>query len=658
MNFFEHQDRARTQTVWLLFLFVIAVLGLVIFACIFVAIFFSYNYYRLDKEQQFIEIIKQTPPDLLLQVAVAIFCIVFLASIFRFIQLASGGSRVAESLGGMLLNISSNNHKEQILLNVVEEMAIASGVPTPQVYLLEEQGINAFAAGSKPSNAVVGVTRGAIEQLSREELQGVIAHEFSHIFNGDMRLNMRLVGMLYGIVVIGHIGYMIMRATSRGVSYSRNGKNNTLPFVVLGLGLMLIGFAGTFCGRLIQSAVSRQREYLADASAVQYTRNPEGISAALRKIGGLSSSSYIEHSAAPELSHFFFGSITKFSLSSLFATHPPIEKRIQRLEGRIVEPIDSLTNTSGIREPNPAVSGFNENAVTVKELVSGFNAFDFEDQTSKTAALRNQLARKAIGTLPAVVVKSAHESYGARAIIYSLLLDEKKNINQKQLNILHKSIDHVLYGFVESFYQHFDKKRTGYLTALDLCIPALRELTSDQQKEFLKVCSLLIHADNRIDIFEWSLYALVKFSLEPQRFDPQNWHINSRSDIYWFRGHLAVVVSAVVHVGFFDTLDNVDTDVSFEQIEDVFYDAMSSLEIKKISVISPQNNNVDRFVRSLKRLKSLHPLQKPKLMNALAVAVASDGVIKPIEIQLLRAIAQTLDCPLPFLIKEDLENLD
>jgi Zn-dependent protease with chaperone function len=219
------------------------------------------------------------------------------------------------------------------LLNVVEEMALASGTPTPPVYLMDrEDGINAFAAGFSPNDAVIGVTRGTATRLDRDELQGVIAHEFSHILNGDMRLNLRLMGLLHGILIIGMLGYFILRMSffSQGRRRSRDGKDG-VPIVVIGAGLAVIGFAGTFFGNLIKAAVSRQREFLADASAVQFTRHPDGIAGALKKIGGFAQGSSIENPNAPIASHMFFGRATS-GFNAMFATHPPLAERIRRVD--------------------------------------------------------------------------------------------------------------------------------------------------------------------------------------------------------------------------------------------------------------------------------------------------------------------------------------
>ena len=291
MDFFASQDDARKKTGLLLFYFGLAVLSIIIAVYIAFAFFFAYQGSRAS-QFSFYSI---WDPELFVTVAGVTILIVICGSLYKISILKSGGAGVAEMLGGKLIPASTQDFLEKRLLNIVEEMAIASGVPVPPVYLLEnEQGINAFAAGFTPDDAVIGVTRGSLETLNREELQGVIAHEFSHILNGDMWLDLKLVGFLHGILLIALIGRSILRGSSR----SRNSKNSG-GFVLFGLVLLVLGYLGVLFGKLIKSGVSRQREYLADASAVQFTRNPHGLAGALKKIGGLAAGSFVEVSRAP-----------------------------------------------------------------------------------------------------------------------------------------------------------------------------------------------------------------------------------------------------------------------------------------------------------------------------------------------------------------------
>ena len=332
MNFFKSQDIARKKTSQLIILFALAVISLVILTNILVMVLFGY----VRSNTLSTAILKhQFDWNTFLMVGAAVASLIFFGSLFKVMSLSSGGARVAEMMDAELIVEDSGDANKQKILNVVEEMAIASGTPVPPVYLLNEDGINAFAAGYKASDAVIGITRGAIEKLSRDQLQGVIAHEFSHIFNGDMKLNIRLIGILHGITIIGTIGYYLLRSSSRS-SHRRSKDNNGGGIVFLGLGLMVIGYAGTFFGNLIKSAVSRQREFLADASAGQFTRKPSGLPVALKKIGALAAGSLIEHSRAAAVSDKFFDNGTQARLVGAFSTHPPLVDSLSTLEPPLV----------------------------------------------------------------------------------------------------------------------------------------------------------------------------------------------------------------------------------------------------------------------------------------------------------------------------------
>ena len=327
-NFYDHQARARALTRRLVLLWSCSVIALIAFTtilCVGAARILQANtdpYYRF----QLNDLIQMGTTDLdpLYFGAVGGFILlgIGLMSFIKGIQLRTGGAAVAQMLGGRRIDPASTDKYDRRIYNVVHEMALAAGMPTPDVYVIEDTAINAFAAGRTPEDAVIGLTSGAIDVLERQELQGVIAHEFSHIANGDMKLNLRVIIAIAGLTFIYIMGRMLLEI-SRG-----SGRKNVAPFLALGLILMTIGLIGTFFGYIIQAAISRQREYLADASAVQYTRNPKGIASALRKISQAGSS--LNHPKALECSHMMFSQGFR---SKLFATHPPIRKRIERLNG-------------------------------------------------------------------------------------------------------------------------------------------------------------------------------------------------------------------------------------------------------------------------------------------------------------------------------------
>ncbi len=361
---------------------------------------------------------------------------------------AGGGSSVAERLGGKRLYPNEQGLAERRLLNVVEEMAIASGVPVPPVFLLDEPGINAFAAGYSPSDAVLGVTRGAVEQLSREELQGVIAHEFSHVLNGDMRMSIRLIGILHGILLLGLVGQLFFRSAAYSGG-SRDRGSGVLVILGIGLALIVLGFLGTVIGGLIKAAVSRQREYLADASAVQFTRNPAGIAGALKWIGATASGSRLKAAAASEASHMFFAQGVWEGFTGLMATHPPLPKRIRAIEptwdGKFPQAEVVATRSIHI----PAAAGFAGTSDSGARPSSS-DSVDLSllehavDRVGAPEEVHREYAAQLVAELPAEVRDAAREPYGARAVVYCLLLDPRPDVRRTQIEALNNHADRAV----------------------------------------------------------------------------------------------------------------------------------------------------------------------------------------------------------------------
>ena len=349
MNFFEQQDAARRHTTRLVVLFLLAVVAIVVAVNIVAALAFmgvSADHVTGGKRIM-------APASFYVFVTLATLALIAGGSLVQIMRLAGGGAALARMMGARPLTGASTDPAERRLLNVVEEMAIASGTAVPQVFVMDDQQtINAFAAGFSPSQAAVVVTRGTLDTLNRDELQGVIGHEFSHILNGDMRLNLRLMGVLGGILLLATLGRMLARSSSRSDSKGSS-------FVLLGFGLIAIGYIGVFFGRLIQASVSRQREFLADASSVQFTRNPDGIGRALAKIS--QAGSRVDHPRAGEANHMFFGEAIASGFGSLMATHPPVQERLERVYGHPVAISDILAHAAPAAASPPenaAVSGF------------------------------------------------------------------------------------------------------------------------------------------------------------------------------------------------------------------------------------------------------------------------------------------------------------
>jgi len=449
MNFFAEQDDARKRTKYLVLLFVVAVITLITITSFIVAAGFwvadgQMNGYRgttgtypANGQPHLYQYLNWTfVGKISLFVGGTILC----AIIFKWASLSGGGKNIAESLGGIRINRSTNNPDERRILNIVEEMALASGMPVPPVYLLKnEKGINAFAAGDTPANAVIGITQGTLDQLNRDQLQGVVAHEFSHILNGDMRLNLRLIAMLSGILFISNAGRLLMHAGGGG--YGRFGRRRSGDIRVLAAGLiiMLIGWLGSFFAGMIKAAISRQREFLADASAVQFTRNPHGIANALKIMGGYIKGTRLSTPHAAEASHMFIGNSQ--GPLEFFGTHPPIENRIRKIEpgwnGELIRRKEKLSTSEElerkqrIEETKKSQQKKKAAAIIAGSVITG----DYADIVS---AMSGKLTTNlpTIEGIPPELGQIVLEPFGACAIVFAFLLNEEKIIQEKQLQAI------------------------------------------------------------------------------------------------------------------------------------------------------------------------------------------------------------------------------
>lgn len=632
MNFFEHQDRARRKTLQLVALFILAMISLALTLTLALA---ALIYFQTPAAaQQDLPALLEEYTPLLAGITLVVFVIVFLGAFFRRMQLSGGGRSVAESLGGRLLNTATSDPLEQRLLNTVEEMALASGIAVPPVYLLDEPGINAFAAGFNPQDAVIGVTRGAVEQLNRDELQGVIAHEFSHILHGDMRLNIRLVAWLYGILLLGLIGRMLLNSLRyRRVRSSRDDKS-TPVILALGLGLLIIGYAGSFFGSLIKAAVSRQREFLADASAVQYTRNPQGIGGALRKLAGYPQGSALQSGAAEEYSHMFFGNARFSGLSQLFSTHPPLDERIARVDPQGRAARQTPRSSSAGTSDTAGLAG----VAGLAPLSAPLNA----QQASQTAmqhigdpdGRHLTYIRQLLQELDQELQQAAHEPFSARALIYGLLLSQQAEIRSQQLealqNTAHPDTFKVLQQYQTRLIQLDPRLR---LPLIELSLPALKQLSETQYQTFKACIDLLIRADKRISLFEWSLRKILLRHLEPQPQGKSRFRLNHCQD------EIQRLLSLLAEAGHSDP----------QAAQAAYAEALASLPLQA-SATTPARPGLKQLEQDLNKLLRLRPLEKPALLNALVICASHDGQITATEAELLRAIADCIDCPLPPLL--------
>ena len=620
MNFFNAQDAARRNTFRLVALFTIAVVGLIVLTNLVIA--FAVVWMGGD------ESLVALPEDQWLWISIGVIGVVATASLYKYAVIRGGGRAVAESLGGALLPSSTQDLKQRRLLNVVEEMAIASGISVPPVYLLPEQSINAFAAGLDVDDAVIGVTQGTLELLNRDELQGVIGHEFSHILNGDTRINLRLIAILHGILFIGFIGYGLLRG-------GRFGGKNAAPMLAAAVGFILIGFAGTFCGNLIKAGVSRQREFLADAASVQFTRNPGGIAGALKKIGG--STSKMSHPKATEASHMFFGQAVSNFLGGMLATHPPLAKRIHAIEPNWDGAFPVI---EGVEAPHPDLlseltSQLSQSDWTSSDVVHvELQPEQVVEHVGRPSEANVELARALIESTDEMLKEAARDPWGARALVYAMLLDTDDEINKAQLSIIDENAERGVPQYVRRLIQPLDKSdQLHRLTLLELAIPALKELSQTQYQSFMTNLTALIEIDRRIDLFEWVLHRIVVKALAshfvgPRRARATLQDVDRAPDaaraLINQLARLAGSVEAKLHahaagieiLGFDGLFEDTDLDI----------------------------NALNDSVRILRRLR---PLAKPKLIKACAATVLADGQVNANEAALMQGIAAALDCPLP-----------
>lgn len=652
-DFFERQSAARRNTIWLIGMFLVATAGIVA-ATFFVALFAmeGYDSYggALDGHGD------QPRYEIPLLAAGGALVMVVGGTLFKVIELRSGGGTgVASRLGGRRLYPNESGLAERKLLNVVEEMAIASGVPVPPVFLMEEPGINAFAAGYTPSDAVVGVTRGAIEQLSREQLQGVIAHEFSHILNGDMKMSIRLIGILHGILLLGLTGQLLLRSTffsGRGSS-DRNKGSAVLVILAIGLALMVLGFIGTFIGGLMKAAVSRQREYLADASAVQFTRNPDGIGGALKRIGAASSGSRLKTAAANEASHMFFAQGVFEGFSGLMATHPPLTKRILAIEpnwdGKYPEPIAAPTSKRG-RPSTAAAAGVSQLAGSVAEVNEAIDDTAGEiidlgivdhavDQVGEPQEIHRRYAAQVIAELPQVVRDAAREPHEARAVVYCLLLDARREVRQKQIAALRQTADPAVLQAASKLQRPVaGVEARGRLPLVDMCMPALRSMSASQFEVFSKCVHALVVADENLGLFEWTLGLMIARHLEPQ-YRKEHRVVTLYYGLQRLGDECSMLLSTLAHVGHSD-----------QQAEQAFRTAVPLLPKVKLQWLPRNACSLAKLKEALDTLSRVAERQRGQLLDACAEVICADGEVKVAEAELLRGIADLLDCPVPPLI--------
>lgn len=657
MDFFEAQARARKRTSRLILLFTLAVAGTIIamyFASLLVIGQTRHQRHSYGSGYGYTETRSELSlwqPQLLAGVALTTIAVVGLGSLFKWNQFSAGGRAVAESVGGRKVDPGTRDLNERRLLNVVEEMAIASGVPVPAVYILdEEQGINAFAAGLTTNDAVVAVTRGTMEKLTRDELQGVIGHEFSHILNGDMRLNLRIAAIIFGILVLGLLGRGILWSMRYTRVSNRGGKNSGSIVVVIllvGVALMIVGYIGYFFGRLIQAAVSRQREFLADASAVQFTRNPQGLTGALKKIGGFALGSSMQSNQSAAIGHFFFAQAFRSGFTGLWATHPPLDERIRAIDpqfdGKYFEPPVKVD----VAHESFATAGLAPRAeTTVPPVLAAGAGKVLQPEAVPLAAIGSigQLTAAQIANaqtilegIPGRLRTAAQSPAEARLVLFGLLGSDDPQTRARQREIIarHGAEDVKLLAELEPELQNVrDEQR---LALVQLALPALRQLSSTQLPTFLETLDELVHADGRVTAFEFAMQRVLTRGLAvgrtPQAATVQYYSFNAVID------EISVVLSVLARAS---TNDPAIAPRAF---------AMGAAQIKliesKVSYREEAAADLGAFDAALDKLAAASLPIKQRTLVAAAHIVKADGQVLVCEFELLRAIAAALDVPMP-----------
>jgi len=643
VDFFNSQDKARRNTKLLVFYFILAVLSLLLAvnAAVLLILASFGNYGVLIWKSIPISSAAElslpfSQAELLCAITVGTLVVILIGSVFKTLQLARGGSAVAELLDGRLINSNATDADERKLLNVVEEMSIASGVPTPQVYVMDgEAGINAFAAGHSVSDAAIGVTRGCMKMLSRDELQGVIAHEFSHILNGDMSLNLRLMGLVFGILCLTVIGRILIQA-----------RRSKLLLPVVGLALIIIGWAGVFFGRLIQAAVSRQREALADASAVQFTRNPAGLAGALKKI--LIYGSRIDSPHAEEASHLFFANGLD---TSLFATHPLLTERIRALrpslDGKFPRVIKQSTApvsrasevpqlSHSLQIPGlPPVQGGEEGLVApfIAEHAVVANIGQATTQHLRYAMDLHQ-------AIPPRLQVASRDPLGAGALVCALLLASEPARQQKQLEDLDCATSEAMREEIMRIWPQIQgMPPQARIPLVDLALPALRRLSPQQFEQFRATTEKLVASKAQTDLFVYMLHKIVVRHLE-RHFSPEQKVITQFYALRPLVPDCAALLSATAYAGQENTAEAY---AAFAQGAD----SLSRAAHCEIPWLPRDQCDLSHVDSALARLSQAAPQIKKNVLSACAQTVAADGVIQEGEAELLRAIADVLDCPTP-----------
>jgi Zn-dependent protease with chaperone function len=644
-HFFARQERARKSCRNQLILFIGAVF-IIVFITTLALRFAWYLYLGTQTHTLFNAAEAQSyshklstftlfDPASFLFVAIVIVTVILTACLIKMNHLQQGGVAVAQMLGGRRISSKTTDSSERRLVNVVEEMAIASGIPVPKIYVMDsEYNINAFAAGLTLSDAAVTVTRGTLDKLTRDELQGVVAHEFSHILNGDMRLNVQLIGILYGILFLGIAGRKFL---SGGRVSLRIG----IPAMAAGLFLTVIGYIGSFLGRMLQYGISRQQEMLADASAVQFTRNPLGLAGALKKIGGSAFGSRIRSLEARQASHLFFSESHPGRLFDFLATHPPLTERIRLLDPSFDGKFIPVSDIRQMPKPEYASSypGTPQNIPIHSPLLS-MVAADVIGLVGNPSPAHISRGHVLLASLPEDIRESLKTPKGAACVIYALLVEENGIQDGMQMKSLQRAL--ILQGDIDDVTKTCGRlsglSRAVRLPLIEMAMPALSGLTSMEKRNFLLILNALVNTDGRISLFELSVQWILNKYLNPTEDMFRSITKFSYSQVGL---DLVVLIEAIACAGHEN--DREKAQVAFE----AGIARIPELAARKPVFAFEENASYAKVNRALNNLTASSFKIKESVIDACAYCAFADKSVTLAESELLRVIALALQCPLP-----------
>lgn len=658
MNFFQQQDKARRKT-WQMVVFFLAAVTLIVLAVnavIYVVFIFSSAKYP---SLQVYGLANWFNTPYAAWTSLAVLAVILIGTLNTFYKLRGGGRAVAELVGATRVNPNTSDVKERRLINVVEEMSIASGTPVPELYILEEGSINAFVAGYRPTETVLVVTRGGLDTFSRDELQGVIGHEYSHIFNGDMRINLRLMGVLAGILLIGQIGGFLLRSSGRSRGNSKGGGQ----LIIIGLALFIIGYIGLFFGSLIKAAISRQREFLADASSVQFTRNPDGIAGALWAIKEHVMSSQLWNSHAEDVSHFCFSNAVGEKVFSMMATHPPLDERIkavnphfdikmrlkhkqeqkaaevaaQQEADRLATPIPYVT--AGLTGAAASAQAATATPVMAMGLAgaaaTAVNGAKVRESIGQVQAKHLEHAGKIRAAIPAQLDKAVHSPDGVRQLMYALVITD---MNPDELQMGLDFIEQMEGAeYVESvrplYHQVREVGNRIRLTLINMSIPALKTLPLEQRGQILNRLEDLIKADHRFTIFEFAMLTILREHLAEEAGHDVKEKYFKYDDVM---DEIILLLSVLARTG-----------AREEDAQATFAKIMKQFTPGPVRMVNVAECKLTAVTTALKKLNHLSHILKQTVIESFADCVIQDGKVLPAEAELLQAIAVSMDCPMP-----------